>query len=739
MTSAPGPEVPFSEDQRYDYDLSAASVVLDAGAFEGTFSREISRQFGCRVFAFEPIRRYYEIACAQQAPAVRVFNFGLGAGDRTETISIRGDGSSILLDGEETEQVEIRGLERALDELGLRHIDLLKLNVEGCEYEILEHAVSTGLVERFENIQVQFHAFVPDAERRREAIRTELSRTHRPTLDHPFLWESHERRLRQYRLAAATLFHNEGRYLHEWVEYHRLVGVEHFWLHDDASTDGSREVLAPYVDEGTVEIVDWPIPTPANFIGTQVEAQRDALRRATGRAKWLALIDIDEYLLPREDDTVAACLERSFGHACAVYINWRNFGPGGVHLRREGPTLSRLTACAPAVHPDNAIGKSIVRPHEARLDDLWHPHHVPLASGAAYANGDGDLVVSSETEPRLDGHVHDRLLRLNHYSMRDEAFFRSVRLPRARSIGADEWLQWQHHEDFSREEDHEITRFIRERHPRAYGRLWARPEEDWPSLGPYVSAHIMGGLGNNLFQVAAACALAWDNGAQPVFPEFEPGSERYERMFRRCNVGPDRGEWVDWAEPSYAYAPAAFVPDTRLVGYFQSEQHFAHHRGRLCELFAPSPEDRAHLRDAYGELLSEPDTVGVQLRYYRDEFPSGEMYPQYGEAYLRAALEHVPRDALFVVSSNNLEFASASLPPQMQRVVFLEDEPDHVQLLALSACRHQIITNSSFGWWAAWLNPSAQKVVVRPQVWVRGLPDEDVCPADWIGVTAPQA
>lgn len=735
--------MPFSEHQRYVYELEPTSVVLDVGAYEGAFTREIIRRHGCRVYAFEPIARHFEALSALDAPNLQVFDFGIGGNDRTERISLSGDSSSVFaVDGRSegeapSEQIQIRSLAHVLETLDLHYVDLLKLNVEGCEYEILEHLLDSGLAERFGDIQVQFHRLVPDADARRDAIRERLAATHRVTYEEPFVWENHRRRRPRAQLALAAMFRNEARYLEEWIEYHRMVGVERFWLYDDQSSDDWRSVLAPYLEQGLAEVIDWPVPGRNDYMRRQVEAQRDAVQRACGQARWLALIDVDEYLLPLADDTVARCLERHYAEADAVYVNWRNFGTGGVHLERAGPTLFKLTACAEEFHSHNSVGKSIVRPEQVLARELWYAHHAVLRPGACYYDGDGEPIPDGKSQPELDGKHHERLLRLNHYPLRDEGSFRSVRLGAGdRVTVADEHLQWEHYEAFSLERDEAILDFIRDRHPARYRGLWGRPAEDWPTLGPYLSAHMLGRLGNNMFQIAAASAAAWDNGAEPVFPELDPDSEPYRHVLMRCNVAPDSVEWVDWREPSYAYSPIEYRPNQRLVGYFQSERYFVHHRERISALFAPTPTDAAQVGETYGELLERPDTVGVQLRYYRDE--DAETYPQYGEQYLRLAAEQFPSSTTFVLSSDNLDYARASIPAAMKHVVVLEGEPDYVDLFVLSACRHNIIGNSSFGWWAAWLNANPAKRVIRPERWVNGLPAQDVCPADWLALDAPE-
>jgi cell wall assembly regulator SMI1 len=72
----------------------------------------------------------------------------------------------------------------------IRHIDLMKVNIEGGEYDLLEHVIATGLIHRVENIQVQFHDFFPDAVRRMAKIHDELTKTHYLTYQYRFVWEN---------------------------------------------------------------------------------------------------------------------------------------------------------------------------------------------------------------------------------------------------------------------------------------------------------------------------------------------------------------------------------------------------------------------------------------------------------------------------------------------------------------------------------------------------------------------
>src|SRR3954471_10615607 len=88
-------------------------------------------------------------------------------------------------------------------------------------------------------------------------------------------------------LTACAIYLNEAPYLEEWIEFHRLVGVEKFFLYNHMSDDGHREVLRPYIEEGTVVVRDWP-DEPG-----QVSAYHDCLDRHRHEARWIAFIDLD--------------------------------------------------------------------------------------------------------------------------------------------------------------------------------------------------------------------------------------------------------------------------------------------------------------------------------------------------------------------------------------------------------------------------------------------------------------
>lgn len=181
----------FREALRYEYPLSEQSLVIDLGAYKGTFSAEISRRYNCRVKAYEPIYEFYTVAkeVLKPYPKVHLFNNGVASVGANAIFGVKGDMTGSFTTSDHNENVSLI----AIDEVLTEHCDLLKINIEGGEYDLLDYMIHVGLVGLCRNIQVQFHGNIPGAEQRRLANRNGLLRTHKLTYDFPFCWENYER------------------------------------------------------------------------------------------------------------------------------------------------------------------------------------------------------------------------------------------------------------------------------------------------------------------------------------------------------------------------------------------------------------------------------------------------------------------------------------------------------------------------------------------------------------------
>ncbi len=142
----------------------------------------------------------------------------------------------------------------------------------------------------------------------------------------------------RFYLTIGAIFRDENPYFREWIAFHQSVGVDHFVLYNNCSTDASLETLRPYVDAGLVEIVDWPIPFHQRAV---VKSYADCLDRVRGTTRWLALIDLDEFLFSPSDGTLPSVLAE-FEFAPGIVVNWQNYGSAGHERMTDEPVTSRF-------------------------------------------------------------------------------------------------------------------------------------------------------------------------------------------------------------------------------------------------------------------------------------------------------------------------------------------------------------------------------------------------------------
>jgi FkbM family methyltransferase len=181
---------------RFDYPLTPESVVIDAGGYKGQWASDVYSMHQCRVHVFEPIPSFADAISKRFAKneALTTHAFALGASDRVEVARIGSSASSIFSRKGESVQIRFVDVAKWLDQEQLLTVDLIKINIEGGEYELLERLLDTGDIARFKFLQIQFHDFVPDANHRMTAIQERLSVTHSPTFQYRFVWENWARK-----------------------------------------------------------------------------------------------------------------------------------------------------------------------------------------------------------------------------------------------------------------------------------------------------------------------------------------------------------------------------------------------------------------------------------------------------------------------------------------------------------------------------------------------------------------
>jgi hypothetical protein len=215
-------------------------------------------------------------------------------------------------------------------------------------------------------------------------------------------------------LSILAVIKNEGLYLPEWIEYHLLVGVEHFRLVLNNNEDNSTDVLKPYISMGVVVLISW------KGENQQRPIYNHHIRMMKSQSCWVAIIDADEFLVPVETHSVPEILRR-YESFPGVAIHWVIFGTNGKKKRESGLVIERF-----AVHTEwslrrNCHTKTIVNPRMVRKC-MIHSH--------LYVNW--RRAVNVRRMPVNDdcpgnGPVHE-ILWINHYWAKSEEELRLKRL-----------------------------------------------------------------------------------------------------------------------------------------------------------------------------------------------------------------------------------------------------------------------------------------------------------------------
>ncbi len=194
----------------------------------------------------------------------------------------------------------------------------------------------------------------------------------------------------KYRLVVGSMFKNEAPWLKEWIEYYRLLGVERFYLYNNDSDDNYREILDPYIEQDIVELIEWDSKTApwhkvglARYMGFQISAFNDCIKRALGKADWVAIIDIDEFIVPPQGVlALHAFLDRTLQtNIGTLTFLWKWYGTSGVWNIPEGTLMTEAlfmrTEDGGDFYP-NTLGKCLHRPEAVEFCDL---HSARLKNG----------------------------------------------------------------------------------------------------------------------------------------------------------------------------------------------------------------------------------------------------------------------------------------------------------------------------------------------------------------------
>ena len=236
-----------------------------------------------------------------------------------------------------------------------------------------------------------------------------------------------------------------------------------------------------------------------------------------------------------------------------------------------------------------------------------------------------------------------------------------------------------------------------------------------------VSTRLMGGLGNMMFQIATAYSISLRDSKEFVCDTkdmmipHKPYSNHTTNIFRKINFSEKLNNFQHMGEGGFHYTPLPKLDgNIKLIGHFQSEKYFIDHKKEILNLFEVDEATKIKLLDMYGEILNK-DTCSIHIRR-GDYVGLPNHHPTQLISYYEDAIKIIGDDKHFVFFSDDIKWCEENFK-FVENKTFISNNTDYEDMYLMSMCKNNIIANSTFSWWGAWLNNNETKQVIAPLKW----------------------
>ena len=265
------------------------------------------------------------------------------------------------------------------------------------------------------------------------------------------------------------------------------------------------------------------------------------------------------------------------------------------------------------------------------------------------------------------------------------------------------------------------------------------------NLDKYVSPRMLGRLGNQMFEIATALSFAFDNNCdfvvsleRGIYNSMDgtqyPPTKYKTNIFRYIKFVEKLENFDTWHEKDYWYQKINydFSKNLLLNGYFQSEKYFKHNKQLILDLYRPTEEVKGIIQQKYADKLK--NSVSIHIRR-GDRVKQASIMPLCSMEYYKNALLFFNDIENVLIFSDDIEWTKTVFKDEKFHII--ENEPDYMDLYIMSMCTNNIIANSTFSWWAAWLNKNPDKIVISPKQWFSDGYEhsiDDLIPNSWIKI-----
>jgi len=253
-----------------------------------------------------------------------------------------------------------------------------------------------------------------------------------------------------------------------------------------------------------------------------------------------------------------------------------------------------------------------------------------------------------------------------------------------------------------------------------------------------IISKIQGGLGNQLFQWAIAKSYSIKHNCRCAFDtSFYPTQSFRKLQLDKFDIEFDIIQRVESPiiriidDFNYREIPYDINFDIYLDGFWQSEKYFIENEDIIRNELSPNEKILEKLRRT---PFMDENCVSIHIR--RTDYTTSQGYhPVQPIEYYESALNIIGRYDYIFVFSDDIEWCRQNLT--FRNMIFMTGLTDIEDMWVMSLCKNNIISNSSFSWWAAWLNKNVNKVVIAPMNWFGGhinINSSDIVPKEWIKI-----
>ncbi len=246
-----------------------------------------------------------------------------------------------------------------------------------------------------------------------------------------------------------------------------------------------------------------------------------------------------------------------------------------------------------------------------------------------------------------------------------------------------------------------------------------------------VSIQLQGGLGNYLFQISCVYAYCLKYKKEFFFTTEDSVLVHKSIDYYKSNIlnrvnflnaKKMSGKVTMYNEPTFNFTEIPQIEgNVYLRGYFQSELYFKEYENEIKQLFFQPTHviDKVINNialDSYNVKINEDNTCSIHVRR-GDYLNSPNHHPTQNMNYYMKAIKQMPKDSVFLIFSDDMAWCKENFPDIPEKFKFIEGTTDYEDILLMSLCKNNIITNSTFSWWGAWLNQNKEKIVIAPKTW----------------------